>query len=116
MDVIFLSPPWGGPKYVHLESFDIQKHIPQDGIEIFKAALNVTENIAYFLPRNANVDQLASLAGPGGYVEIEQNLLNKKIKTIIAYYGDLIVADWHCKSYNSINAMKEYIPVLPAVE
>lgn len=34
--------------------------------------------------------QLTSLAGPGGKVEIEQNLLNRKLKTMTAYYGDLV--------------------------
>ena len=34
--------------------------------------------------------QLAALAGPGGRVEVEQNLLNGRAKTITAYYGDLI--------------------------
>ena len=34
-----------------------------------------------------------SLAGPGNKVEIEQNLLNNKIKTMTAYYGDLIDED-----------------------
>lgn len=34
--------------------------------------------------------QVASLAGPGGQVEIEQNFLNNKLKTITAYFGDLI--------------------------
>jgi trimethylguanosine synthase len=31
-----------------------------------------------------------SLAGPGGRVEIEQNLLNGRLKTTTAYYGSLI--------------------------
>ena len=35
--------------------------------------------------------QLTSLAGPGGKMEIEQNFLNKKLKTITAYYGELIL-------------------------
>ena len=39
--------------------------------------------------------QLVSLAGPGGNVEIEQNLLNRKLKTMTAYYGDLIDYDTH---------------------
>lgn len=38
-----------------------------------------------------SVFQLASLAGPGGQMEVEQNLLNKKIKTITAYYGELVL-------------------------
>ena len=61
-----------------------------DGIKIFDAALKITENIAYYVPKNSNVDQLISLAGPGGLVEIEQNLLNTKVKTVTAYYGELI--------------------------
>ncbi|KAJ1191902.1 hypothetical protein NDU88_001215 [Pleurodeles waltl] len=70
-DVVFLSPPWGGPDYTNL----CQK---------------ITNNIIYFLPRNSDVDQIASLAGPGGQVEIEQNFLNNALKTITAYFGDLI--------------------------
>ena len=32
-DVVFLSPPWGGPKYKNVESFDIQS-MNLDGIKI----------------------------------------------------------------------------------
>ncbi len=46
--------------------------IPLDGLKVFAAALQVTENIAYYVPKNVNADQLCSLAGPGGVVEIEQ--------------------------------------------
>lgn len=35
--------------------------------------------------------QLISLAGKGGSCEIEHSLLNKKIKSITAYYGDLVL-------------------------
>lgn len=37
--------------------------------------------------------QVASLAGPGGKVEVEQNFLNNKLKTVTAYFGSLIKAD-----------------------
>ena len=30
-DVVFLSPPWGGPGYVEAEVFDIQTMIQPDG-------------------------------------------------------------------------------------
>ncbi|KAF1528174.1 Trimethylguanosine synthase, partial [Eudyptula minor] len=85
-DVVFLSPPWGGPDYATAEIFDIQTMICPDGYPCKK----ITNNIVYFLPRNADIDQVASLAGPGGKVEIEQNFLNNKLKTITAYFGDLI--------------------------
>ena len=61
-----------------------------DGYEVFKTAKKVTDNIAYLVPRNINEDQLSSLAGQGGRLEVEQNLLNRKMKTLTAYYGDLV--------------------------
>ncbi|XP_004580647.2 trimethylguanosine synthase [Ochotona princeps] len=88
--VVFLSPPWGGPDYATAEIFDIKTMISPDGFEIFRLSQKITNNIIYFLPRNADIDQVASLAGPGGQVEIEQNFLNNKLKTITAYFGDLI--------------------------
>ncbi|XP_003509459.1 trimethylguanosine synthase isoform X1 [Cricetulus griseus] len=89
-DVVFLSPPWGGPDYATAETFDIRTMMFPDGFEVFRLSQKITNNIVYFLPRNADVDQVASLAGPGGQVEIEQNFLNNKLKTITAYFGDLI--------------------------
>nr|XP_056710190.1 trimethylguanosine synthase [Euleptes europaea] len=92
-DVVFLSPPWGGPEYATAEIFDVQTMISPNGYEIFKVSRKITNNIVYFLPRNADIDQIASLAGPGGKVEIEQNFLNNRLKTITAYFGDLIRQD-----------------------
>ncbi|XP_070798381.1 trimethylguanosine synthase [Pituophis catenifer annectens] len=92
-DVVFLSPPWGGPEYAAAEIFDIQTMISPDGFEIFNLSQKITNNIVYFLPRNADIDQVASLAGPGGKVEIEQNFLNNRLKTITAYFGNLIRQD-----------------------
>nr|KAG5701197.1 hypothetical protein BaRGS_023306 [Batillaria attramentaria] len=37
------------------------------------------------------VRALTALAGDGGRVEIEQNFLNQKLKTITAYYGELVL-------------------------
>ena len=36
--------------------------------------------------------QLTSLAGPGGCVQVEQHFLNKKLKTMTAYYGELVAS------------------------
>ncbi|KAA8587582.1 hypothetical protein FQN60_016444 [Etheostoma spectabile] len=68
-NVVFLSPPWGGPDYLTAE--------------IFRLAKLISDNIVYFLPRNADMDQ----------VEVEQNLLNNKLKTVTAYFGSLIKSD-----------------------
>ncbi|XP_049861120.1 trimethylguanosine synthase-like isoform X1 [Schistocerca gregaria] len=91
IDVVFLSPPWGGPKYLDVDVFDID-HImpPVGGSHLFEISKAITENIAYYVPRNVNTDQLVMLAGPGGQVEIEQNFLDKKLVAVTAYYGELI--------------------------
>ncbi|XP_018415617.1 PREDICTED: trimethylguanosine synthase [Nanorana parkeri] len=89
-DAVFLSPPWGGPDYVSADIFDIKTMMNLDGFEVFQLSQQITQNIIYFVPRNTDVEQVASLAGPGGQVEIEQNFLNKKLKTLTVYFGDLI--------------------------
>ncbi|KAL6040923.1 hypothetical protein STEG23_037899 [Scotinomys teguina] len=51
-DVVFLSPPWGGPDYATAETFDIRTMI---------LSQKITNNIVYFLPRNADIDQTGCL-------------------------------------------------------
>ncbi|XP_060729603.1 trimethylguanosine synthase isoform X2 [Tachysurus vachellii] len=92
-DVVFLSPPWGGPEYLSADVFNIKTMMSPDGFEIFRLARKISENVVYFLPRNTDMEQIASLAGPGGKVEVEQNFLNNKLKTITAYFGSLINSD-----------------------
>ncbi|XGW24635.1 hypothetical protein V3C99_006232 [Haemonchus contortus] len=90
VDAVFLSPPWGGPSYLKSKDFDLDDLTP-NGFDIYTAARKMSPNIAYFLPRNTKVKQLISLSGPGGRCEIEQSCLNKKIKTLTAYFGNLAV-------------------------
>ncbi|ODN05721.1 Trimethylguanosine synthase [Orchesella cincta] len=89
-DVVFLSPPWGGPLYSSLDKFDIETMIPGNGEKLFHLTQNISRNIAYFLPRNVDRDQITKLAGEGNYVDIESNLHRGKPKAITAYYGDLV--------------------------
>ncbi|KAF9355368.1 Trimethylguanosine synthase [Mortierella sp. AD094] len=88
-DVVFLSPPWGGPEYLAQDEFDIKRDIPMDGEYLFNETCKITKNIAYFLPRNSNADQIGSLAGPDGICEIEKNVLNHVCKAWTAYFGEL---------------------------
>jgi hypothetical protein len=89
-DMIFLSPPWGGISYFHAKEADISE-FPLDCFKIHSYCKNVLkcENIVFFLPRNVNLEQALYMAGPGGYVELEQNFLDHKLVAISAYYGDL---------------------------
>ncbi|GJJ74671.1 trimethylguanosine synthase [Entomortierella parvispora] len=90
-DVVFLSPPWGGPGYLAQDMFDIKNDIPMDGEFLFHETCKITKNIAYFLPRNSNPEQIGNLAGPDGICEIEENVLNKVVKAWTAYFGELAV-------------------------
>nr|CAB3266934.1 trimethylguanosine synthase [Phallusia mammillata] len=91
-DVVFLSPPWGGPDYISKEVFSMD-NLGIFGEKAFELAQTITDSVAFFLPRNTNVDELVTLAGPGNKVEVEQNMLNNKVKTVTAYYGDELI-EW----------------------
>ncbi|XP_062607139.1 trimethylguanosine synthase-like [Saccostrea cucullata] len=105
-DVVFLSPPWGGPEYLGADVFDLETMIELKSSAIFSVARKITDNIAFFVPRNANVEQLTSMAGPGGKVEIEQNMLNNKLKTITAYYGELVLEGEGCDEEGQDNIVE----------
>ena len=99
LDAVFLSPPWGGSDYesVGRRNYDlscIKLGQAVDGEELLRlAAVAVPEermNVAYFLPRNTNgvrYSYSALKAGFAGCLDLEQNVLNGKLKTITAYLG-----------------------------
>lgn len=62
-DVVFLSPPWGGPEYNASTTFDLHTMIPPplSALEMFTAARRVTPNVVFFLPRNVDFLQVARL-------------------------------------------------------
>lgn len=90
IDVIFLSPPWGGIMYNQTRESDLSE-MPLDAFSIFLYCKNQLKcrNLVFFLPRNANLNQIMYMAGPGGQVVIEQNFLDHKLVAISCYYGDL---------------------------
>ena len=87
-DVVFLSPPWGGPEYLNQKVFDIKKMGHLDGIQLFKDTAKITPNIAYFLPRNIDPNQLLELSEEP--CELEGNYINSKLKTVTVYFGELV--------------------------
>lgn len=90
-DVVFLSPPWGGPQYLKEDVYDIEKSLlPLPATELMAFTRQITPNIAIYLPRNTNTYDLAKLAGPGHSVEIEQGFLDRKLIAITAFYGNLL--------------------------
>jgi trimethylguanosine synthase len=59
-DVIFLSPPWGGPSYSSKKNFSIDDIMSNygGGKYLYELTRQVTENIAYFLPKNIDEKQV----------------------------------------------------------
>ncbi|CAH0729526.1 unnamed protein product, partial [Brenthis ino] len=87
-DMVFLSPPWGGPKYSENHEYDIETMLePKPASELMRVAREINSNIALYLPRNTRTDQILALAQEvGGSVEVEQSYLDKRFIAITAYF------------------------------
>lgn len=59
-DVVFLSPPWGGPSYLVQKTFNIDDIMPDygGGRNLYELTRQITKNIAYFVPRNIDIKQV----------------------------------------------------------
>lgn len=88
IDVVFLSPPWGGPSYLSgtdanalaslaksqggigpapLEAhpeYSLSSIQPIHGAELFHLTLKITHNVAYYLPRNTKMEEISELLHP----------------------------------------------------
>ncbi|KAF9514480.1 hypothetical protein BS47DRAFT_1295010 [Hydnum rufescens UP504] len=137
IDVVFLSPPWGGPSYItssprkpsssllstpHEEEahpeFTLDMTSPLPGDELFHLVRKITPHVAYFLPRNTNLQQVASLISnnsnggtsiQGGNqieekVEVEEEWMGLKLKALTCYFGGLVRGQedmWHAATPTS---------------
>lgn len=111
IDVVFLSPPWGGPDYMLQRKNDIEfvgeqtlataeRHPefslasikPIHGADLFHLTRKITNNVAYFLPRNTSLDEISALlseSAPGEKVEVEEEWMSTKLKALTCYFGGL---------------------------
>lgn len=122
IEVIFMSPPWGGIEYQEDElqngnssndqsmsgtglpstealhasdpyaSYSLSRLAPLHGKELFDLSKRLTKNIAYFLPRNQDLQEAASLVPPTERVECEEEWMGSKLKALTFYYGDLVAS------------------------
>lgn len=96
-DILFLSPPWGGPDYLKVNTYDINTMLkPHDGFFLLNVAKEVASGVVMFLPRNVDLNQLAELAlsaNPPWSLEVEKNFLNGKLKAITAYFENTTAAE-----------------------
>ena len=91
VDALFLSPPWGGPNYLECEVFDCETMITPPLSKLLSHARKFSYNIAVLLPKNIDAQQIMNMyAKLGEYIEIEQNYLSNKLKTVTIYFNDLV--------------------------
>ena len=136
IDVVFLSPPWGGVNYLSMspnkdnqvptstptegekdpgmthsgaqQEYSLANVSPLHGGELFQIARAITPNIAYFLPRNQDLEEVSALIEPnttgdsqmvGNYpheiVEIEEEWMGNKLKALTCYFGGLAQGQEH---------------------
>ena len=113
-DAIFVSPPWGGPAYGLCDTFDVLASMI-DGQRSIRELLDVCMEavdrtwasarslprsssagdddrpasgrgvVSLFLPRNTDLQQLASIVPDGALWNVERNFVNGKLKGITLY-------------------------------
>lgn len=135
---MFLSPPWGGVNYLSMspnkvnqvpsaiisqgerdpgpgmahsgvgQAYSLANVSPLHGGELFQIARAITPNIAYFLPRNQDLEEVSALVEPtttgsghlvGNYpheiIEIEEEWTGTKLKALTCYFGGLAQGQVH---------------------
>lgn len=126
IDVVFLSPPWGGPGYIspsenHVSADDntdfqdeLETHSqyslsriqPIHGADLFRLTKRISNNIAYFLPRNADLNEISALDllekdesvtpnDESRMIEVEEEWMGSKLKALTCYFGGLVAGQEH---------------------
>ena len=137
IDVVFLSPPWGGPSYIYgspkkalangvdalaggiddMEDaagrtqgdYSLSSVLPVHGAELYALTREITPNVAFFLPKNTNLDEVSGLVNGAGeasagagkkregakgeerqdMIEVEEQYMGGKLKALVCYFGEL---------------------------
>jgi trimethylguanosine synthase len=113
IDVVFLSPPWGGPEYLAGPTYSLTRTQPEPAAELFRLARLMTPNVAFYVPRNTVLEDIAGLLPPppppldgigndGGTasvglerVEVEEEWMGTKLKALTCYFGGLAQGQEH---------------------
>ena len=96
VDVVFASPPWGGPGYLNRREFDINWITP-DIKEILRGCEKITRNAILYLPKNLNpldiYRVLMEIKSSFKKIEFQTYYLGKNIKGIACLLGDIVRPD-----------------------
>lgn len=97
IDVIFMSPPWGGPDYVKSKKYNIFAHITPDITKIMEVCNEATKSIILYMPRTVNPAQIVQLfknmPNVERKVEFQLYCFGDKVKTVGCIMGEIVKAD-----------------------
>lgn len=68
--VIFASPPWGGVNYKNTQIFDLSTMEPYNLKTLYESFTKVTPDVALYLPRSSNLNQVARYAKEGEELQV----------------------------------------------
>jgi trimethylguanosine synthase len=100
-DVIFLSPPWGGPQYKQQDVYRLRDMTVNEerasGRQIVKAALRHAPNVILYAPRNTALTDLCIHKKSRGnslvsHFQVEQVYVDGRFKALCVYYGELFIS------------------------
>jgi RNA cap guanine-N2 methyltransferase len=106
MDVVFMSPPWGGIGYNMMPEYKLDYLFPDFKL-VLRKALEFSRNLIIFLPKNTSVDEIVEYMIPLAsqftedpenrknelVIEIEQIVYGSSCKGIHIYTGELASID-----------------------
>ena len=109
IDVVFLSPPWGGPEYLSEAEYSLARTQPEPAAELFRLGRLLTPNVAFYVPRNTALEDIAALlpapvamnSKEEGWVageeqvEVEEEWMGTKLKALTCYFGGLAQGQEH---------------------
>ena len=92
IDVVFASPPWGGPSYRTRNIFNLENDLkPYPFSRIWEAAQKLSPNGSFMLPRTSDLRQLAGyLTDDEVMGEAVHYCLDMRSKALVFYVGGLV--------------------------
>ena len=91
-DLIVMSPPWGGPDYIHAPEYDLYTMLTSGcGLYLLMLAAAVCPNILFLIPINCSNAQIASIAHVINQPYIIEDIsINHKAKVKAVYFGPIV--------------------------
>ncbi|GJJ13907.1 hypothetical protein Clacol_008164 [Clathrus columnatus] len=109
IDVVFLSPPWGGINYISPESvandgqststpnYGLERIKPIEGADLFQLTKGITPHIAFYLPKHVDLEQVSALT-KRETIEVQEAWMSNKLKAVTCYFGGLAKGQEHLLS------------------